>query len=246
MAHSFRRADHLPKRRGDRGPDPYELPRQRRGITPQMHGRYPDFDVLAEADHWDEVTREVVLARTGDPPPIRFFTPAEAATLRAFCDDVTAQDADPRIPVLAMIDRRLHDGELDGYRYAGMPDDRDTWRIVARGLDFTAGEQFGAAAYAVASPEQRGVVCGRFAGGDVAGGPWADVDTGRAWSVVTRMILSAFYSHPWAWNEIGYAGPAYPRGFARLGIGQSETWEAVPPPDADPDPVPEERRGRMQ
>ena len=26
--------------------DPYELPRQRRGRTPQMHGRYPDYDVL--------------------------------------------------------------------------------------------------------------------------------------------------------------------------------------------------------
>jgi hypothetical protein len=32
-----------------------------------MHGRYPDFDVLAEADHWDEATRHVVLARL-DPP----------------------------------------------------------------------------------------------------------------------------------------------------------------------------------
>jgi hypothetical protein len=31
------------------------------------------------------------------------------------------------------------------------------------------------------------------------------------------MMLSAFYSHPWAWNEIGFGGPAYPRGFMRLG-----------------------------
>jgi hypothetical protein len=32
-----------------------------------------------------------------------------------------------------------------------------------------------------------------------------------------RMTLSAFYSHPWAWNEIGFGGPAYPRGYMRLG-----------------------------
>jgi hypothetical protein len=31
------------------------------------------------------------------------------------------------------------------------------------------------------------------------------------------MILSGFYSHPWAWNEIGFGGPAYPRGYMRLG-----------------------------
>ena len=30
-------------------------------------------------------------------------------------------------------------------------------------------------------------------------------------------ILAAFYSHPWAWNEIGYGGPAYPEGYMRLG-----------------------------
>jgi hypothetical protein len=32
-----------------------------------------------------------------------------------------------------------------------------------------------------------------------------------------RMILAAFYAHPWAWNEIGFGGPAYPRGYMRLG-----------------------------
>ena len=40
---------------------------------------------------------------------------------------------------------------------------------------------------------------------------------------VMRAVLSAFYSHPWAWNEIGFGGPAYPRGYARFGVGQRET-----------------------
>ena len=30
-------------------PDPRDLPAQRRGTTPQMIGRYPDYDVLSEA-----------------------------------------------------------------------------------------------------------------------------------------------------------------------------------------------------
>jgi hypothetical protein len=42
------------------------------------------------------------------------------------------------------------------------------------------------------------------------------------------MVLAAFYSHPWAWSEIGFGGPAYPRGFARLGAGQREQWESRP------------------
>ena len=43
------------------------LPHQRRGTSPQMRGRYPDYDVLAEAQHWDEPTRAVVLARVASP-----------------------------------------------------------------------------------------------------------------------------------------------------------------------------------
>ena len=62
MGSDFRRADHLPKRRAGGRPDddPYELPRQRRGRTPQMHGRYPDFDVLEQA-------QELAHALPGDP-----------------------------------------------------------------------------------------------------------------------------------------------------------------------------------
>jgi hypothetical protein len=50
-----------------------------------------------------------------------------------------------------------------------------------------------------------------------------------------RGVVSAFYSHPWSWNEIGFGGPAYPRGYARIGAGQREHWET--PPVFDPDPV---------
>ena len=41
---------HLPKQGGDTTPGPPSgLPRQRRGTTPQMRGRYPDYDVLGAA-----------------------------------------------------------------------------------------------------------------------------------------------------------------------------------------------------
>ena len=46
----------------------------------------------------------------------------------------------------------------------------------------------------------------------------------------------AFYAHPWAWNEIGFGGPAYPRGYARMGVGQSEAWEGAEALDLDPVP----------
>ena len=80
-----------------------------------------------------------MLARVEAVPALRFFSEAEAQTLGAFCDVVLAQDAEPRIPVLAFVDQKLAEGRLDGFRYDGMPDDRETWRLVARGLDEAAG-----------------------------------------------------------------------------------------------------------
>jgi hypothetical protein len=230
----YREAEHLPKRRpGGRPLPPEGLPRQRRGTTPQYIGRYPDFDVLEEVGHWDEATREAVLPRVESPPEIRFFTVGEAATLRAFCDTVTAQDPEPRIPVLEHVDEKLNAGRLEGYRYADMPDDRDTWRIAARGLDEAARER-GSASFAAATEEQRLEICSAFAGGELHGGAWDVLDVSRAWAVLMRDTLSAFYAHPWAWNEIGFGGPAYPRGYARLGAGLSEAWEGEEAFSLDP------------
>jgi hypothetical protein len=209
MTHDFTKAHHLPKVRGKgEEADPYELPRQRRGTTPQMHGRYPDYDVLANAKHWDDATRELILQRAREVPPVRFFDALEEQVLRPFLDVVLAQDAEPRIPVFEMVDSKLYEGKLDGYRYEDMPEDPETWRIVARGLRD--------AGFVAAGHHERVELVKRFTGGDF---DWPGVNVERAWSVVMRGALSEFYSHPWAWNEIGFGGPAYPRGYMRLQPG---------------------------
>jgi gluconate 2-dehydrogenase subunit 3-like protein len=226
----FRDAGHLPNLRpGGLPRDPRGLPRQRRGITPQLHGRYPDYDVLSQARHWDAATRRTVMTRVEQVPPIRFFAADELPTLRAFLDTVLAQDSEPRIPVLEMVDAKMHARQFDGWRHAGMPDDAQVWKVVAAGLDEAAGGSF-----ATCTEPQRLEICGAFSRGDLGGGAWERVDVRLAWGVVMRIALAQFYSHPWAWNEIGFGGPAYPRGYARLGVGQSESWEGRPQFDVDP------------
>ena len=118
--------------------------------------------------HWDELTRDVVLGRIDHVPPRRFFTEPETATLTAFCDDVLAQDSEPRIPVLAFIDEKLYEGRLDGFQYADMPDDRDTWRLVARGLD-EAVRSDGHESYAAAPDTVRVRILDAFAAGGLSG-----------------------------------------------------------------------------
>jgi hypothetical protein len=221
------------KREGAFSREPEDLPRHRRGTAPQARSRYPDFDVLEQAKHWDEVTRATILARVEDVPPLRFFDEREAATLGCFCDVVMAQDEEPRIPVLAMIDAKLHRGELDGYQHADLPDDRDTWRLASRGLDERA-RRCGSETFAAAPVDVQRQIVADFHAGELHDGVWAEMPAKKAFAVLMRAVLDAFYSHPWAWNEIGFGGPSYPRGYARLGIGLRESWEGEEKFDIDP------------
>lgn len=210
--------DHLPNLREHKAPpEPSWLPPQRHGVTPQMIGRYPDFDVFDAIDTWDEATKRVVLARMSVNGTFRFFTAAETPTLVAFCDVAVAQEREPKIPVPELIDEKLASGRLDGYQYAHMPDDRDTWRLVLKGLDETTRLRSAVTSFADLDWTSRLEIVEDFSQGALDPDDFGGIDVHRAWLICMRMVLAAFYSHPWAWNEIGFGGPAYPRGFMRLG-----------------------------
>ncbi len=188
-----------------------------------MHGRYPNFNVMDGRDHWDPVTREMLVARVEQVPECRFFNAEEQRTLAVFLDVVLAQDGEPRVPVLQMVDAKFCEGRLDGYRYEDMPSDDQTWKLVAARLD----------GFADADPDAQREVVARFAKGELG---WDDLNVTRAWGVVMRVALSEFYSHPWAFNEIGFRGPAYPRGYMRRNMGPTGVDPDEPQEAVGPDP----------
>src|SRR6185503_6072654 len=106
---------------------PYRSPGQR-AITPQHKGRFPGFDVLGQVDAWDDVTAGVVLRRLAPPGGLAFFTPHEVGIAGPLLDLLLAQDGEPRVPVLALIDERLAVGETDGWHYDDLPEDSQAWR----------------------------------------------------------------------------------------------------------------------
>ena len=40
-------------------------------------------------------------------------------------------------------------------------------------------------------------------------------------------IVRSYYAHPTAWNEIGWGGPAAPRGYVRMDFDRRDEWEAA-------------------
>jgi hypothetical protein len=199
------------------------------GHTPGGEGdRFPGYNVLSEVDTWDAVTAGVVLARLGPPPPLRFFGLDEEAIARPLLDQLLDQRSEPRVPVLETIDARLAEAQTDGWHYEDMPEDAQAWKLSLAALDADARSGFGRG-FADCSCEQQAALIQAVQ--DRGGAPWHDLPADRVWSLWTRYAATAFYAHPWAWNEIGFGGPAYPRGYKNLGLDRREDWEV---PDAHP------------
>ncbi|MGK3647174.1 gluconate 2-dehydrogenase subunit 3 family protein [Pseudarthrobacter enclensis] len=194
--------------------------------------RYPGFSTIAQSRHWDRATAAVVESRMGLPPDVRFFTPAEEAAAGALFDLLLDQHADPRIQVLNMVDARLAEEETDGWHYEDMPRDGEAWRASLAGLDQDAAARKDCV-FALLNPEEQGQVLQAVC--DLAREPWHGLPADRVWSLWTRYACTAFYSHPLAWDEIGFAGPAYPRGYKNLGVDRLEPFEVRDArPGADP------------
>lgn len=203
------------------------------GRTPgDAEERFPGYDVLDERRTWDDVTAAVVMSRLGTPAPLRFFTPEQEPTARALADRLLAQDSEPRVPVIETIDERLLRRETDGYRYEDMPEDWEAFAASVDGLDADARKSTGRPFHDLSRDEQMRLIDEvRTSEGD-----WHGMPAKRVFSLWTRYACDAFYAHPLAWNEIGFGGPAYPRGYKNLGIDRLEPWE-VRERDAR-DPVP--------
>jgi hypothetical protein len=175
----------------------------------------------------------------GPSPAPKFFTGPEETCAQALLNLLTGQDGHDgqlAVPVLEMVDARLAAGETDGWRYDDMPEDGKAWRDTLAYLDADAVARYGRS---FADAPEEGQAALVRAVQDLKSATWHGLPASRVWSLWTRYACTAFYSHPAAWAEIGFPGPAYPRGYKNAGVGRLEPFEV---PDTRPaiDPV---RRG---
>ncbi len=195
--------------------------------------RFPGFDVLDQREHWDAATRSAVDGRVSLLPAMRFFSVAEEAAATALFDQLLYQRTEPKVPVTRMVDSRLAEQETDGWHYDTMPPDDVAWRRTLAALDDDAQARHGRPFCECSWKEQTDLLTAVH---DSKADEWHGFPPTAVWSLWTRYACTAFYSHPWAWNEIGFAGPAYPRGYKNIGVDKREPFEVA---DAKPteDPI---------
>ena len=140
--------------------------------------------------------------------------------------------------MVPQIDARLAEQETDGWRYADMSEDGQAWRDSLRFLDDDSQAACSCEFARAPVDGQRAVL---QAVQDLGAKDWHGLNAAHVWSLWTRYACTAFYAHPLAWNEIGFPGPAYPRGYKNPGVNAREPFEVA---DALPsaDPVQEEDR----
>jgi hypothetical protein len=194
-----------------------------------MSARFPGYDVLAkrQSSSWNEKTRQVIDARLALPREPRFLSPEEFRTLDAVCGRIVPQPAErPPVPLAAMVDAKLHENSGDGYRDHRLPPLREAWRQGLTGIEAEARRRHNVGFAQLDAAEQdallRAVQDGKI-GGDWGGMPPAVFFAKR----LLFDIVTQYYGHPTAWSEIGFGGPASPRGYVRMDFDRRDPWEAA-------------------
>ena len=188
---------------------------------------YEGFDPLDQADSWEDRTRELVLSRVNDVPPLRFFSPQEALLLDAVVDRLVPQPDRPpaqAVPVTPFLDQMLFEDDTDGFRKEGMPWDQEVWRQALRGLDETARQRH-ARPFVELDAQQQDDVLSAVQRGEAEGGVWQDLPASAVFDKVLQEVVAVYYAHPAAWAEIGWPGPASKRGYMRTGYGKRDPWQ---------------------
>lgn len=192
-----------------------------------MQGYYPDFDVMRNHESWDDRTQEVVFNRLREPGRLQFFSGQQAELLKAVCGRLLADERDELLAqIVAHIDRKIAENISDGYRKVKLPDDKNLYKYGLKGIDETAREHFGKRFTELAGEAQE-VVLNQVAGGSPPGLSWQKAPAQEFFKQLLGEALAVYASLPVVWSAMGYAGPAYPRGYVRIELGDYDPWEAV-------------------
>ncbi len=190
---------------------------------------YPDYDVLSkwESVSFDNLTRGILRQRMAGPPERRFFSEVEftlLAALAARLAPMPEKGAPP--PVAPWIDATLFEGRDDGYRKEGLPPVPQAWRRGLQLIGEEAQAQYGRS-FEVLDADTQTAFLKRLQEGEVDAARWAGFSAkGFFADMLLKTVVGVYYAFPQSWSEMGFGGPASPRGYVRLGLNEHDPWEA--------------------
>src|SRR4051794_8681228 len=200
-------------------------------MTQGFRNRYPTYNVLDKWDtpSWNDQTRAVVAKRLHEVPPRRFFSEAEWELAQAICDWLIPQPdrPDDKVPIVPFIDEKLHENQGNGYRYESMPPQREAWQIGLHAIDEEARARW-QRGFRELPDNLKDAVLRSVQHGDTLSDSWQGMPAKQFFkSVLLYEVVGVYYAHPAAWSEIGFGGPASPRGYVRMQTNRRDPWEGM-------------------
>ena len=189
--------------------------------------RYPSYDVLNEKDQWDEHTREIVIKRLGPFPENQFLKEHEAEMIYAIARHIVYDQRKEILDyVVHHLDNTLSSPMGENQRKVGTPEQKILVRRGLKATDNLAKEQYGAPFLKIDVQQQFSILDDLARGKAMTSEDWQGIPQKEFFKKLATEIVNAYYSHPTVWSEIGYGGPAYPRGYVRVEMGLTDPWEA--------------------
>jgi len=186
-----------------------------------------DYNVLDRKEYWDSHTRQIIESRLSTVPKIEFFNDREAETLETAVARILPQEREDNVLIVPFIDEKLSRNVTDGTRYEDMPQMRDLWRIFVKALDEEAEMNY-EKAFTELRAEIQDKILDAISKGASSSPVWEGLPAQKAFKEIVTVIAMFYYSHPYAWNEVGWGGPKYPEIYVRIGCGlkdPEEPWE---------------------
>jgi hypothetical protein len=194
----------------------------------RLKSKYPAFNVLNEKDEWDEHTREIVLSRV--EPDVQHYSALSVYQAEVVKKAAAALVYDDREEILKFIvnhlDKTLGSTVGEGQRKVGIPPQKDLMLKGLEMLDKISQDQFTWRFIELDTRKQEAVLELLDKGEAPVTLGWDKKMQQAFFQKILSIVVRAYYSHPTVWSEIGYAGPAYPRGYVRSELGLTDPWEA--------------------
>jgi hypothetical protein len=193
------------------------------------HLHYPDFDVMVQQEHWDPHTREIVKQRVQitKPHDYQFFNEAEVETLYQLCSIMLADDRDFIMQyIIEHFDRQLRTDIGEAQRNKNVSKQSTLIRDGLQALNDHSKSTYGLKFVQLKFNSQRDMITQLSTNNLSLEANMGELSQKDFYKKILTEAVSAYYSHPTIWSEIGYAGPAYPRGYIRSERGLTDPWEA--------------------
>jgi hypothetical protein len=188
---------------------------------------YPDYNVMNEQDAWDDHTQQIVTSRLVREQSYSFLSLIEAELLRSVCT-LLAGDAraDMIQYVLCHVDQTLSQNKGESERKVDIPKAQTLIREGLSILNQASMAEYLLPYFELDQNKQQQMLHEISFEKAAPENLWLRINQQAFFKKLLNLTIEAYYSHPTVWSEIGYGGPAYPRGYVRAQLGQLDPWEA--------------------